>query len=144
MMLPTPCFTFITVLVRWWAVLGFLQTWHLELRPNDSSLVSSDQRILFRCLGAFFLTPSGRGRMPFTEERLSPGYYAMKPQSSAAVTVVLLEVWDLIQSCVSKCHKSIPSFSDLLRHCIIPLYPLPVIEKDISTQLPYKYFKPFF
>ncbi len=47
MMLPPPCFTVGTVLERWWAVPGFLHTYHLELRPKSSILVSSDQRILF-------------------------------------------------------------------------------------------------
>ena len=35
------------ILGRWWAVPGLLQTWGLQLRPNNSILVSSDQRILF-------------------------------------------------------------------------------------------------
>ena len=47
MMLPPPGFTVGMVLGRWWAVPCFLQTWHLELRPNNSILVSSDQIILF-------------------------------------------------------------------------------------------------
>ncbi len=47
MMLPPPCFTVGTVLDRWWAVPGFLHTYHLELRPKSYILVSSDQRILF-------------------------------------------------------------------------------------------------
>lgn len=43
--------------------LGFLQTWHFELRPNSSILVSSDLRILFltvwESLRCFSQTPSG-------------------------------------------------------------------------------------
>ncbi len=62
MMLPPPCFTVGTVLDRWWAVPGFLHTYHLELRPKSSILDSSDQRILFvTILESFmcFLTPCG-------------------------------------------------------------------------------------
>jgi hypothetical protein len=43
MMLPPPCFTVGMVLARWWAVPGFLQTWHLAFRPKSLILVSSDQ-----------------------------------------------------------------------------------------------------
>ena len=61
------------VLGTWWAMPGFLQTWRLELRPNGSILVLSDQRILFltvwdsfRC----FFANSKWGFMCFTEGRL--------------------------------------------------------------------------
>ena len=47
MMLPPPCFTVGMVLAWWWAVPGFLQTWHLAFTPKSSIFVSSDQRILF-------------------------------------------------------------------------------------------------
>jgi hypothetical protein len=51
------------VLVRRWAVPGFLQTWHLAFRSKSSISVSSDQRILLSwsesTLGALWQTPSG-------------------------------------------------------------------------------------
>ena len=50
-MLPPPCFTVGMVLVWWWVVPGFLQTWRLTFRLKSSIFVSSDQRILsFRCI----------------------------------------------------------------------------------------------
>ena len=56
-----PCFTVGMALSRWWAVLGFLQTSHLELWPNSSILASSGQRIVYltvSLLGVFVQTPS--------------------------------------------------------------------------------------
>ena len=52
MMLPPPCFTIGVVLGRWWAVPAYSR--HLELRPNGSILVSSDERILFLTLWESF------------------------------------------------------------------------------------------
>ena len=52
MTLPPPCFTVGMVLARWWAVPGFLQTWHLAF--ESSILVSSDQGILFLLLWESF------------------------------------------------------------------------------------------
>lgn len=45
-MLQPPCFSLGMVLVRWWAMPGFLQTWHLAFRPKSSIFVSSDERSL--------------------------------------------------------------------------------------------------
>ena len=57
---------------------SFLQTWCLAFRPNNSILVSSDQRILFlmvwESLGAFCQTPSGLS----CEEWLQSGYSTIK------------------------------------------------------------------
>ena len=50
MMLPPPCFTV-------GLVPGFLQTGHLAVRPNNSILVSSDQRILFDMVWEYFGCP---------------------------------------------------------------------------------------
>lgn len=43
MLLKPPCFTLGMVLAWWWAVPGFLQTWHLAFRLKSSS----DQKTLF-------------------------------------------------------------------------------------------------
>ena len=51
MRLPPPCFTVEMVLARWWAVPGFLPTWHLAFRPKSSILFLMVCES-FRCLFA--------------------------------------------------------------------------------------------
>lgn len=38
MILPPPCFSVGMVLARWWAVCGFLQTWHFYIQAKKSNL----------------------------------------------------------------------------------------------------------
>ena len=57
---------------------GFLQTWHLELRPNCSILVSLDQKNLVL---AVLKVQAQRGfRVSFTEEKHPSGHSAIKPR----------------------------------------------------------------
>ncbi len=84
MMLPPPCFTFGTILDRWWAVPGFLHTYRLELRPKSYILVSSDQRIL-----QVFVSKLHAGfHVSCTEERLPSGHSAIKPRLVEAAVML--------------------------------------------------------
>lgn len=99
MMLPPPGFTVRMVVLRWWAVSGFLQTWHLTFTPKSSILMSSEN-FLSHCLRVRQV-PFGKLQagcpVPFTKEWPSSGYST-------------IQAW-LVECCRDGCHSQGSSLS---------------------------------